>query len=158
MMGLKRKHWPPCNSRALIPWKTPAYPTRRGAAAPHTQNLWTGITAASPATSSGEETQIPAKDTKETSGKMGGLWPLQSLTPTAQQGTYGAMQLFLIDTGGWEKGKKVFNKNQGKKSWQLTACGSKHYLQHRNSLALCVQHHSHEHCPAGLESCDVAPD
>lgn len=48
----------------------------------------------------------PNESRKETSRKMRGLWPLQSFTQTAQQGSYGAIHLFIIDTGGWEKGKR----------------------------------------------------
>lgn len=38
--------------------------------------------------------------------------------------------------------------------------GTSIIFRHRSSLALSlsVQQHNHKHCPAGLESCDVAPD
>lgn len=157
MMGPKRKHWAPCNYRALIPQKTPGYPTRKGALLHTEPELGSLLQALAPAQ---ERNPNPSKGTKETSGKMGGWWALQSFTPTAQQGSYGVVQLFLIDTGGWERGKgrRFLTKIREKRSGSCLPVGPSITFRYRNSLVLCAQQHNHEHCPAAIESCDVAPD
>lgn len=135
MMGLKRKHWPPCNYRALISLKnTRLSYQEKGSCS--TQNLWIGITAASPVTSSGKDIQIPTGAQKRPQEKR----DCDLCNHLLQQLSKAVMELCNYSLQIQEDGKreKVFYKNQEKKNWELTACGSKHYLQAQKlSGSLC---------------------
>lgn len=157
MMGLKREHWPPCNDIALIALKNTKLSQAGKVQLFYTEPVnWDHC--CKPCHQLRKGNPNPNKGRKETLGKMGGLWPLQSFT--AQQGSYGVMELFVIDTGGCEKGegKRLLTKIKAKITGSWLPVGASIIFRHRSSLALSVQQHKHEHCPAALESCGVAPD
>lgn len=84
-------------------------------------------------------TQISARAQKRPQEKWeGGELCNHSLNSSAGQLWSHAIIPYRYRRMGKGKREKVFNKNQGKKKWQLPACGSKHYLQvQKLSSSLC---------------------
>lgn len=112
MMGLKRKHWSPCNYRALISLKnTRLSYQERGSCSNRTRELGSLLQALSPAQERKPQSQQGHKRDFRKNGRVVTSAIIYSKSSARQLWSYA---LFLIDTGGWEEGNG-FEQKSGKK-------------------------------------------